>query len=216
MRWLARLRNRRTRKAIRALPHLHRGRAKFLERYPHYAMGIGSYGMPTVHDWQEGSTLRIGAYCSIADQVLILLGGHHRTDWVSSFPFPVFVGEAASIPDHGTSRGDVIIGNDVWLCSRSTILSGVTIGDGAVVAAGAMVTQDVPPYAIVAGNPARLVRWRFDEEQREALLATRWWDWPEAEIRRISPLMCSDDIDAFLAYAQQRRTTAESAMMAGG
>lgn len=195
----------------RRLPKFLRGQAKFRARYPGYEIGIGTYGMPKVHDWHEGSTLRIGAYCSIAEDVNILLGGHHRTDWVSSYPFPEFIEEARHIPDFGGTRGDVTIGNDVWLGIGCTILSGVHIGDGAVVAARAVVTRDVEPYAIVAGNPARIVRWRFDETTRAALLATAWWSWPETEIRRIVPLLCSDDPGAFLAYAAQRGTQSDDA-----
>jgi chloramphenicol O-acetyltransferase type B len=126
--------------------------------------------LPEIHDWREGSTLRIGRYCSIAGNVQIFLGGLHRTDWISTFPFPAFIEEAAGIEDYDGTRGDVEIGNDVWLCSGCTILSGVTIGDGAVVACGSIVTRDVEPYSVVAGNPARHVRWRFPEEQRQALL----------------------------------------------
>lgn len=186
-------------------PRFHRGREKFRQRYPAYEMGVGTYGMPRVHDWNEGTTLRIGAYCSIADDVDILLGGGHRTDWVSSYPFPDYVEEAQGIADFGTTRGDVVIGSDVWLGMGCTILSGVTVGHGAVVAAQAVVTRDVEPYAIVAGNPARVVRWRFDEATRAALLQTAWWTWPEAEVRGIVQLLCSNRIDDFLAYARGRR-----------
>jgi carbonic anhydrase/acetyltransferase-like protein (isoleucine patch superfamily) len=97
--------------------------------------------------------------------------------------------------------GDTIVGSDVWTCEECVILSGVTIGDGAIVGAGAVVTKDVPPYAIVGGNPARLIRYRFDERQREALLAIRWWDWPEAEVRAALPALTGGDIDDLIAYA---------------
>lgn len=114
--------------------------------------------MPEVYDWHEGSIFRIGGYCSIADNVEIFLGGLHRTGWISTFPFPAFIKEAASVENYNGTRGDVEIGNDVWLCSGCTILSGVTIGNGAVVACGSMVTRDVEPYSVVAGNTARHVR----------------------------------------------------------
>ncbi len=189
----------------RRTPKFYRGQEKFSNRYPDYAIGVGSYGLPIVHDWHDGTTLRIGAYTSIADEVHVFLGGQHRTDWVSCYPFPAVLEEAARIADYAGTRGDVTIGNDVWLASGCTILSGVTIGDGAVVAARAVVARDVPPYAIVAGNPARIVRYRFDQEKREALLASAWWTWPEAEVRQIVALLCSGEVEKFLAYAAARR-----------
>jgi acetyltransferase-like isoleucine patch superfamily enzyme len=160
--------------------------------------------MPIVHDWSEGTNLIIGAYTSIADDVHIFLGGHHRTDWISCFPFPAFIEEAKQVTEFGGTRGHVTIGNDVWLASGCTILSGVVVGDGAVVAARAVVARNVPPYAIVAGNPAKIIGWRFDEKTREALSASAWWLWPEGEVRQISPLLCSDKLDEFFAYVQRR------------
>lgn len=183
----------------------YRGQEKFSARYPQYSMGIGSYGIPIVHDWHEGTTLSIGAYTSIADDVHIFLGGHHRTDWVSSYPFPAFLDEARNVHGYGGTRGDVSIGNDVWLASGCTILSGVTIGDGAVVAARSVVSRDVEPYSIVAGNPARHLRFRFAPENCEALLASAWWTWPEDEVKRIVHLLCSDNLSAFFSYVDTRK-----------
>ncbi|MFZ3022811.1 CatB-related O-acetyltransferase [Pseudomonas sp.] len=196
--------DKRAKKKIRALSKLYRGPAKFIWRYPDYQMGVGSYGLPVVHDWHEGSTLKIGNYTSIAEQVEIFLGGHHRTDWVTTYPFPAMISEAQHIQNYAVSRGDVVIGSDVWLCTNSVILSGVTVGHGAVVAAGAVVSRDVAPYSIVAGNPAKHVRWRFSEEICAALLDTAWWEWPEQEIRVVSHLLCSDRLDEFIDYARQR------------
>ena len=193
--WLKRYLDRRERRKISKLPKLQRDRAKFLRRYPNYQMGNGTYGMPEVHDWDEGSTLNIGAYCSIATGVEIFLGGHHRTDWISTFPFPAKIPEARHITDYGGSRGDVRIGSDVWICSNAMILSGVNIGHGAVVAARAVVTKDVPPYAIVAGNPARVVRYRMSEERIAALLRSQWWLLPEAQIKRLIPTLLSEQVE---------------------
>lgn len=186
-------------------PKVFSSQAKFKKLYPDYEVGVGTYGVPNVHDWNEGTTLKIGAYCSIAGNVQIFLGGNHRTNWVSSFPFPKYFSELnCLIKDFGVTKGDVIIGSDVWLARNCTILSGITIGHGAVVATGAVVTRDVAPYAIVAGNPAKQIRWRFDEATRSALLASAWWNWPEAEIRKIAVKLCSDDLTEFLTYAQSR------------
>jgi len=181
-----------------------RQQAKFRKRYPNYEIGTGTYGMPLVHDLNEGTTLCIGAYTSIASNVQIFLGGNHRTDWVSSYPFPAFFTEAGHIKNFDVSRGDVVIGSDVWLCANCTILSGVTIGHGAVIASGAIVSRDVAPYSVVAGNPARHVRWRFEEAVRFALLETAWWTWSEDEIKQILDKLCSSNLDEFLVYARSR------------
>ncbi len=184
---------------------------KFRKRYPNYTLGIVTYGMPQVHDDEEGTTLRIGAFCSIASKVQIFLGKNHRTDWVSTYPFPAFFAQASHIREFGVSRGDVVVGNDVWLCANCMVLSGVTIGHGAVVGAGAVVTRDVEPYSVVAGNPAQHVRWRFDEPTRHTLLFVAWWDWPLDELREIMPLLCSDQVHQLFDYAQQRMTRTASA-----
>lgn len=157
-----------------------------------------------MHASDESTALRIGSFCSIADGVQFFLGSGHRTDWASSYPFPAFFEEASHIVNFVVSRGDVSVGSDVWLCANSMILSGVTIGHGAVIAAGAVVTRDVAPYSVVAGNPAKHVRWRFEETTRLALLAAAWWNWPEAELRGIMELLCSDQIHLLLDYAQRR------------
>lgn len=198
-------RKKRAKKALRRLPEFDRGAAAFKRRYPAFEYGAGTYGVPEVHDFGDGAQLRIGAYCSIADGVEIVLGGYHRTDWVSTYPFPKKISEARHIDGSSFSKGDVQIGSDVWLCSNATILSGVTIGPGAVVAAGAVVTRDIEPYAIVAGNPARVIGWRFDERTRNALLAIQWWNWPRDEVIKVVELLCSRDADQFLEYAAQRQ-----------
>ncbi|MFI8480813.1 CatB-related O-acetyltransferase [Pseudomonas sp. NPDC078700] len=195
----------RVKRLLERLPEHERGKAHFKRRYPRYEYGTGSYGMPDVKDFHEGTTLKIGAYCSIANGVRIILGGLHRTDWVTTYPFPAKFEQASHIKGYGGSRGDVIIGSDVWLCTNSVILSGVTIGHGAVVAAGSMVNRDVAPYSVVAGNPARVISWRFDEPTREALLATQWWTWSHEEIASAVERLCSEDIAAFLEYAQNRQ-----------
>ena len=186
-------------------PPFFRGQEKFQNRYPRFEIGVGTYGLPEIHDWNQGTTCRIGAYTSIADEVQILLGGMHRTDWVSTYPFPSFFDEVKHIHDSGWTRGDVNIGNDVWLAFGCTILSGVTIGNGAVVAARSVVARDVPPYAVVAGSPAKIIRYRFDKKTREALLESAWWTWPIAEVRKIAHLLCATDMNRFLAYATNRK-----------
>ncbi|WP_075137125.1 CatB-related O-acetyltransferase [Actinophytocola xinjiangensis] len=127
--------------------------------------------------------LVIGRYCAIAAGTRFLMAGaEHPTMGVSTYPFTMFGGDwAESTLDLVTgmpSRGDTVVGNDVWFGYQSVVLPGVTIGDGAIIAAGAVVTADVPPYTIVGGNPARVIRRRFDDADVQLLLRAAWWDWP--------------------------------------
>jgi len=185
---------------------------KFKKRYPKYKIGYASYGMPTVHTYHDGATLTIGSYCSIASNVQIFLGGQHRISWVSSYPFPLFFRMDSIYKENcllADSKGDVIIGNDVWLCANCTILSGVTIGHGAVIANGSMVSQDVEPYAVMAGNPAKLIKWRFDESTRKVLLESNWWNWSKDEIIDVMEKICNDDLSHFLNYVKSRKVIFE-------
>jgi len=173
------------------------------------AIGAYSYGRPKVRFTESGARLRVGRYGSIADGVEILLGGNHRLDWATTYPFSALTRlwpAAGGLPGSDASRGDVIIGHDVWLGSQCMVLSGVTVGHGAVVAARAVVTRDVPPYAIVAGNPARIVRMRFDEAAIAALLAARWWDLPHSAVEGLLPLLMSERIDDLVAELGRRAT----------
>jgi virginiamycin A acetyltransferase len=129
--------------------------------------------------------LVIGKYCALATGVRFLMAGaNHPTLGVSTFPFAIFGGAWAErtvdLIYNVPSRGDTVVGNDVWIGYQATILPGVRIGDGAIVGACAVVAKDVPPYGIVAGNPGRAVRTRFSEEDVERLLHAAWWDWPVA------------------------------------
>jgi acetyltransferase-like isoleucine patch superfamily enzyme len=167
--------------------------------YPQYEFGKWTYGVPKVHSWGEGTKLRVGAFCSIADDVEIFLGGEHRVDWVSTYPFSVFWEAARNIEGHPASKGDVTIGNDVWIGQGAVILSGVSVGDGAVIGARAVVSKDVASYAVVAGNPARLVRMRFDDVTISRLLELAWWAWDDDRIARAIPLLASDDVAGLLS-----------------
>ena len=167
-----------------------------------FSIGAYSYGRPKVRFARAGRRLTIGRYCSIADHVEIMLGGDHRLGWVSTYPFAAMCGlwPGAQAPaDYQSSRGDVTIGSDVWLGSGCLILSGVTIGHGAVVAARAVVTRDVPPYAVVAGNPARVVRHRFDADTVADLLDTAWWERDPCTVSALVPLLQSGRVAELVA-----------------
>ena len=125
--------------------------------------------------------LIIGKFCSIACGAKFLFNSaNHTLNSLSNYTFPIFFEEwnldKGDVTSAWDNKGDIVIGNDVWIGSRATILEGVNIGDGVVVAAGAVVTKDVPPYAIVGGVPARIIRYRFDEETIQNLLKMKWWE----------------------------------------
>ncbi|HEY3325665.1 MAG TPA: CatB-related O-acetyltransferase [Novimethylophilus sp.] len=181
-----------------------RHQERFKQRYPMFSMGICTYGVPNVRHWDKISNLTIGSYTSIAQNVEIYLGGNHHTEWLTSYPFPAFFPERSKHKNYGIIPRDVIIGSDVWLCDDCKILPGITIGHGAVVATGAIITKNVEPYAVMAGNPAKVVKWRFDEPTRKALLESSWWDWPPEEILGIVDKLCSENIEEFIAYTHQR------------
>ncbi len=173
------------------------------EKFPQFEIGRGTYGIPKIRSWKEGPTLKIGAFCSIAANVQIFLGGEHRPDWVTTYPFSVFWPQARHIMGHPRIKGDVVIGNDVWIGTDAMILSGVTIGDGAVIGAGAVVGKSVPPYSVVIGNPGQVVRRRFSDDVIERLLQLQWWRWDDDVIARYLPLMLSDDPIPFLDAAER-------------
>jgi len=173
------------------------------QKYPNYKIGRGTYSDDLmVFSWGEGSVLEIGAFCSIAVGVKIFLGGEHRADWVTTYPFSVLWKCASSFSGHPKSKGDVVIGNDVWIGTEAVILSGVKIGDGAVIAARTVVAKDVPPYAIVVGNPAKIIKRRFNDEVIGRLLLVKWWEWDDKTIEHNMQLILNNDVDGFLAKAE--------------
>ncbi|QBJ97854.1 CatB-related O-acetyltransferase [Rhodococcus sp. ABRD24] len=164
-------------------------------------VGIATYGDPKILRFRYDKTrLVIGSYCSIAEETLIVLGGEHPIDEITTYPLRDRFGLPGAGEDrHPLCKGDIVIGSDVWIGARATILSGVTIGDGAIVGAGAVIAKDVPPYSIAVGNPARVVRKRYDDETIEALLEIRWWDWPEDKVVDNVELLSSREPSEFLA-----------------
>lgn len=168
-------------------------------------IGDFTYGKPTIRYWDDKTSLKIGKYCSIAEGVTIVLGGEHRVDWISTYPFNVFLNSFSNIDGHPHTKGDVIVGNDVWIGSNAKIMSGVRIGDGCVIAANAVVTKDIPDYCICGGLPAKVIRQRFPDDVIEKLRSIRWWDWPDKDICKVIPILQSGDVAALLDYYENNK-----------
>ncbi|MFI2760685.1 CatB-related O-acetyltransferase [Streptomyces echinatus] len=152
--------------------------------------------------------LVIGKFCALAEGVrFIMNGANHRMDGPSTFPFPIMGGSWADHADLLAGlpvKGDTVVGNDVWLGHRAMVMPGVRIGHGAIVAAGSVVVDDVADYTIVGGNPARLIRTRYDEKDIARLLAIAWWDWPAEHLTRHVRTLMSGSVDALEAAAPHR------------
>ncbi|CAM3978338.1 CatB-related O-acetyltransferase [Cohnella lubricantis] len=185
------------------------GLMQLRSQFPHRTVasnaviGEFSYGAPVIRHWGEDSTLTIGKFCSIAERVTILLGGEHRTDWATTYPFNSLLPEYAPLQGHPKSKGDIVIGNDVWIGTGATILSGVRIGDGVVIGAEALVSKSVPPYTIAAGNPAKALRRRFADADIARLIEMKWWDWPLASIEAAIPLLQSSDVQGLFRFYER-------------
>ena len=173
-----------------------------------FKIGDFSYGAPKVFHWGEPAQLEIGRFCSIAQEVNIFLGGNHRIDWVTTYPFSAInytFPDWTQLQGHPSSKGDIIIGNDVWIGYGASIMSGVKIGDGAVIGAKAVVSRDVKPYEIVAGNPAVAIKKRFSDDIIEKLLELQWWNLSQEEINEIVPLLMADPVSFFINYKTETK-----------
>ncbi len=176
-----------------AQPHIADGRL---------VMGTMSYYAPNVipDAGDGGARVIIGNYASVAADADFHLAGMRRSEWVAQaslrmlFDLPGAAGDGLVY-----GRGDIVVGSDTWLTTGCAVMSGMTIGDGAVVGTKAVVTEDVRPYAIVVGNPAREIGRRFGDEQVEALLRIRWWDWPPEDVAERVAVLSGPDIDDFIS-----------------
>lgn len=165
-----------------------------------------------------GDRLVIGKFCSIAAGTTFIMGpANHRTSSVTTYPFHVFGGLwEERTPNHLSElpfKGDIVVGNDVWIGRKSVILPGVQIGDGSIVAAYSVVTRNFPAYSVVGGNPARLIKKRFQDGLIQLLLELKWWDLPPQELAEIFPLLCDPDLEKVereLRLVQKRRKTGGS------
>lgn len=153
--------------------------------------------------WSDKHHIYLGKYNSIGRDCNFFLHANHRPDWVTTSsqlwgPVTPQIAEMHMNMGHPTCKGDITIENDVWVGAMSTIMSGVRISSGAVVGSQSVVTKDVPPYAIVVGNPAKIVKYRFSERQIDALLKISWWNWTEDRIKTEAMLLWSSDIEKFI------------------
>jgi lipopolysaccharide transport system ATP-binding protein len=168
-------------------------------------LGDYSINRGTIIAASEKHKVQIGKFCSIANGVSIILSSAHRADWISTYPFVHL--ESSFIQVHLkdnikrnnlSSKGNIIIGNDVWIGQNAIIMSGINIGDGAVIGAGSVVTKNVENYEVVAGNPAKHIKYRFKESEVNALKKIKWWNWPIDKIMDNRSMIESSDIKKFI------------------
>lgn len=164
-----------------------------------YIIGNYTYGKPTVLFENSEANLLIGKFCSIAQGVTIFLGGNHNVDWLTTYPFNVLDSDFSNgkkIKGHPTTKGDVVIGNDVWIGRNVTIMSGVKIENGAVIGAGAVVTKNIGAYEVWAGNPAKFIKKRFNQNTIDYLNNLNWWNWNTQKINNNLVDLCSANIES--------------------
>jgi acetyltransferase-like isoleucine patch superfamily enzyme len=185
---------RRAKKGLSAFAEL--GTANEWKPDPRVSIGKYTYGIwkSTIPILTPGLRIDVGKYCSIAPGVVFVVG-RHLIENVSTYPFKALFVKGGKADDEVAPPEFITIGNDVWIGSRALIVANVSIGHGAVVAAGAVVVKDVPPYAVVGGVPANMIKMRFGPERIQELLDLKWWDWPEERI--------SNNIDLFYGDSEE-------------
>ncbi|WP_417533387.1 type B chloramphenicol O-acetyltransferase [Marinobacterium stanieri] len=184
-------------------PNIKVGRYSYYSGYYHGHSfdDCARYLMP---DRDDVDKLIIGSFCSIGTGVSFVMAGNqgHRHDWITSFPF-FFMDEEPAFANAINAyqpAGDTVIGNDVWIGAEAMIMPGIKVGDGAVIGSRALVTKNVEPYTIVGGNPAKVIKQRFSDDEVEKLLEMKWWDWSQEQLKGAMPLLCSGDIAALYTY----------------
>lgn len=174
-----------------------------MEGYGMVKRGQYTYGDAGVFFSDSGDEAEVGKFCSIAGGVHVFAGGNHRTDWISTYPFGHLElgGRKEGV---ARSAGKITIGNDVWIGSNVVIMSGTTVGHGAVIGAYSVLRGHYPPYSIVFGNPAVVQRMRFSDEDIKKLLEIAWWDWPIQQVKEVSLILQSNNLEALYEYAERR------------
>ena len=190
--------------------------------HPNIEIGVFSYysGYHHQHDFVECARylhdkrndvdkLIIGSYCSIGSGAVFMMAGNqgHNKQWLSTYPF-FFQANIFKDAKNGFKKaGNTVIENDVWIGSEAMIMPGIKIGNGAIIAARAVVVKDVAPYTVVGGNPATLIKSRFEKEEIEQLLKMKWWNWSEDKIKECMPLICSSEISKLFDYWTLNKNT---------
>ncbi len=163
--------------------------------------GRHTYGTDNIRVMGDISDIHIGNFCSLAATFTIFVGANHNVDWITTYPFGHINRDIFNASDghgHPQSKGDVIIGNDVWIGWGVTIMSGVHIGDGAVIGANSHVISNVKPYSVVGGNPAIFYYFRFEENIIKKLLELKWWNLDDESINKIIPVLCSGNYEKLI------------------
>ncbi|MGB1227290.1 MAG: CatB-related O-acetyltransferase [Poseidonibacter sp.] len=156
-----------------------------------------------LHDKRKDvDKLIIGSYCSIGSGAVFMMAGNqgHNKEWLSTYPFYFQANIFKDAKNGFKKAGNTVIGNDVWIGSEAMIMSGITIGHGAIIAARSVVVKDVAPYTVVGGNPSVLIKSRFEEKEIKQLLKMKWWNWDEEKIKECMPLICSSKINELFDY----------------
>jgi acetyltransferase-like isoleucine patch superfamily enzyme len=162
---------------------------KYIEEW-----GEGTYGLPSIISFDKKSKVSVGKYTSIASSVTFLLGANHKSGLITTYPI-----EKINPQEHSNEYGNLQVGNDVWIGYGATLIGEVKVGDGAIIGACALIVDDVPPYAVVGGVPARVIKYRFSEKQIKELQAIKWWTWDEKTILEREADIYSKNIDGFIA-----------------
>lgn len=156
-----------------------------------------------LHDKRKDvDKLILGSYCSIGSGAIFMMAGNqgHESKWISTFPFYFQASIFKTSKNAFVKAGNTIIGNDVWIGSEAMIMPGVTIGNGAIIAARAVVVKDVEPYSIVGGNPSSHIKYRFKKQEIKQLLLMKWWNWKEEKIKEAMPFICSEKVEDLYQY----------------
>jgi len=167
-------------------------------------IGEGSYTGNEIKTRFEDCDIIIGRYCSIALNLTVYTGGNHHADWITTYPFSTRMKQFKSFGPHQTAGRPVVIGNDVWIGDDVTIMSGVTVGNGACIGTRSIVRSDVEPYSIVRGNPARLIKKRFTDEEILLLQEMKWWNWEFSFIQEAMRFMLSSDVNGLYQFYKKR------------